>query len=94
MEPSLILDTERKPGEKLQYDTILQLLCVIPESNGGLFHIALGLLHPRQDVRIAVVRLLERIMDHAAGRHLWATLNRYLKVAFFREKREEGQGRH
>ncbi|KAF2021992.1 spindle pole body interacting protein [Aaosphaeria arxii CBS 175.79] len=82
-------DPDRKPGEQLQYDTILQLLSVVPESNSGLFYLALGLFHPRQDVRIAVVGLLERIMEHPAGRHFWATLGRFAKLAFFRVKREE-----
>jgi hypothetical protein len=83
-------DPERAPGPQLQHDTILQLLCVIPETNSGLFYLSLGLFHPRQDVRLAVVRLLERIMEHAAGRHFWASLGRFAKLAFFRVKREEG----
>ncbi|KAL1656952.1 hypothetical protein SLS61_000748 [Didymella pomorum] len=83
-------DPERRPGQKLQYDTILQLLSVIPESNTGLFYLSLGLFHPRQDVRIAVVKLLERIMEHPAGRYFWSSLGRFAKLAFFRVKREEG----
>ena len=79
----------RRPSQQLQYDTILQLLCVIPESNSGLFYLSLGLFHPRLDVRISVVRLLERIMEHPAGRHFWASLGRFAKLAFFRVKREE-----
>ncbi|KAL6705818.1 hypothetical protein ACN47E_006278 [Coniothyrium glycines] len=86
-------DPERQPGAQLQYDTILQLLCVIPESNSGLFYLSLGLFHPRQDVRIAVVKLLERLMDHPAGRIFWGTLGRFAKLAFFRVKREEGAQR-
>ena len=74
---TLANDPERRPGEKLQYDTILQLLCVIPESNTGLFYLSLGLFHPRQDVRMAVVKLLERIMEHPAGRHFWSNLGRF-----------------
>ncbi|KAJ4982790.1 Protein mesA, partial [Stagonosporopsis vannaccii] len=87
---TLANDPERRPGAKLQYDTILQLLCVIPESSTGLFYLSLGLFHPRQDVRIAVVKLLERIMDHPAGRYFWGSLGRFAKLAFFRVKREEG----
>lgn len=83
-------DPERRPGQKLQYDTILQLLSVIPESNTGLFYLSLGLFHPRQDVRMAVVKLLERIMEHPAGRYFWSSLGRFAKLAFFRVKREEG----
>jgi hypothetical protein len=82
-------DPERRPGQKLQYDTILQLLSVIPESNTGLFYLSLGLFHPRQDVRMAVVKLLERIMEHPAGRYFWSSLGRFAKLAFFRVKREE-----
>ncbi|KAF2440711.1 spindle pole body interacting protein [Karstenula rhodostoma CBS 690.94] len=84
-------DPDRKPGEYLQYETVLQLLCVIPESNSGLFYLSLGLFHPRQDVRAAVVKLLERIIEHPAGRHFWATLGRFAKLAFFRVKREESR---
>lgn len=90
---TLANDPERRPGPRLQYDTILQLLCVIPESNTGLFYLSLGLFHPRQDVRMAVVRLLERIMDHPAGRYFWGSLGRFAKLAFFRVKREEGMGK-
>jgi hypothetical protein len=85
---NLANDPQRKASAQLQYDTILQLLCVIPDA--GLFYISLGLFHPRQEVRVAVVRLLERIMDHSAGRHYWGQLGRFAKLAFFRVKREEG----
>jgi hypothetical protein len=91
-EQSLTLahDPERKPSPQLQYDTILQLLFVVPDSNAGLFYLSLGLFHPRLDVRMAVVKLLERIMDHPAGRLFWGSLGRFAKLAFFRVKREEG----
>lgn len=79
----------KKASAQQQYDTILQLLCVVPDA--GLFYLSLGLFHPRQDVRMAVVKLLERIMDHSAGRHYWGQLGRFAKLAFFRVKREEAQ---
>ncbi|KAF2501741.1 spindle pole body interacting protein [Lophium mytilinum] len=94
MDASGELSPRRPPSEQLQYDTILQLLTVVPETNSGLFYISLGLFHPRPDVRIAVVKLLERIVEHPAGRHFWASLGRFAKLAFFRVKREEtGAGR-
>ena len=86
-----IADADAKHRTHSQYDTILQLLCVIPESNAGLFYLSLGLFHPKQEVRIAVVKLLERIMEHSAGRHFWSTLGRFAKLAFFRVKREEAK---
>lgn len=90
LDASLEISPPRPPSEQLQYDTILQLLTVVPESNSGLFYISLGLFHPRADVRVSVVRLLERIVEHPAGRHFWASLGRFAKLAFFRVKREEG----
>jgi hypothetical protein len=87
--PTLTINPDRVPGPQLQYDTILQMLMVMPESSGGLFYLSLGLFHPRVDVRLAVVRLLDRVMDHAAGRHFWNGLGRFAKLAFYRVKREE-----
>ncbi|KAL8783016.1 MAG: hypothetical protein Q9213_004913 [Squamulea squamosa] len=70
------------------YDEICQLLMVTPESNAGLFYISLGLFHQDIKVRIATVELLERIMVHEAGRHFWAGLSRFSKLAFVRVKRD------
>lgn len=72
------------------YDEICQLLTVTPESNAGLFYISLGLFHPYPKVRLATVELLEGIMGHEAGRHFWAQLSRFSKLAFIRVKRELG----
>ncbi|KAF1815552.1 spindle pole body interacting protein [Eremomyces bilateralis CBS 781.70] len=74
--------------EEVRYDVINQILLSMPESQGGLFYLGLGLFHPRPDVRVAVVGLLERIAEHPAGRHFWANLGRFAKLAFFRVKRE------
>ena len=64
-----------------------------PESHAGLFYIALGLFHPDKAVRDGVVILLERIRESEAGRHFWAGLGRFAKLAFFRLRREsEGPG--
>ena len=70
------------------YDEICQLLTVTPEGNAGIFYIGLGLFHPQFKVRTATVELLERVMVHEAGRHFWAHLGRFAKLAFFRAKRE------
>ncbi|KAL8860225.1 MAG: hypothetical protein Q9178_003196 [Gyalolechia marmorata] len=70
------------------YDEICQLLTVTPESNAGLFYISLGLFHQEVKVRLATVELLERIMGHEAGRHFWAGLSRFSKLAFVRVKRD------
>lgn len=54
----------------MEYEEINQLLCVMPENQTGLFPIAVGLFHPLQRVRFAVVELLERISTHMVSRFL------------------------
>ena len=76
------------------YDEICQLLSVAPESHAGLFYIALGLFHKEKDVRNRTVELLERVMEHEAGRHWWAALSRFEKLAFFRIKRDSEASSH
>ena len=70
------------------YDEVCQLLTVTPESNGGLFYVSLGLFHPEARVRLATVEILERVLLHEAGRHFWAQLGRFTKLAFSRVQRE------
>jgi hypothetical protein len=93
--PSAIRAREKRLARraKARYDIINQLLIALPESGGGLFYLSLGLFHKDPAVRLAVVALLERVMVHDAGRHFWASLGRFAKLAFFRVKREgEGKG--
>ncbi|RHZ66015.1 hypothetical protein CDV55_103442 [Aspergillus turcosus] len=70
------------------YAGICQLLTVTPESQAGLFYISLGLFHPDPSVREATADLLDRIAAHPAGRHFWAQLGRFNKLAYFRVRRE------
>jgi hypothetical protein len=91
-EDSIVRERRIARRVKARYDVINQLLCSLPESVGGLFYLSLGLFHKDMGVRMAVVGLLERIMAHEAGRHFWASLGRFAKLAFFRVKRE-GEGR-
>ncbi|CZS93386.1 related to Protein mesA [Rhynchosporium graminicola] len=70
------------------YDEICQLLTVAPESQAGLFYVALGLFHKDKDVRLRVLDLLERISEHEAGRHWWKALSRFEKLAYYRIRRE------
>lgn len=50
----------------------------------GLFYLALGLFHPKREVREAIGDLLFRIQEHEAGRHFWAGLGRFARVAWDR----------
>lgn len=71
------------------YNSICQLITITPGSQAGLFYISLGLFHPDAVVRTATLGLLERLANHEAGRHLWAQLSRFTKVAYFRMKRDK-----
>nr|POE77633.1 protein mesa [Quercus suber] len=57
----------------------------------GLFYIALGLFHPKLEVREAVAELLERIRDHEAGRHFLGGMGRFQKIALHRVLEAKGQ---
>jgi hypothetical protein len=88
--PPLDADAEARVlhRERARYDVLNQLLCVLPESSGGLFYLTLGLFHRDAAVRGAVVGLLERVMAHEAGRHFWSSLGRFAKLAFFRAQKD------
>lgn len=73
------------------YSSICQLLSVTPESQAGLFYVSMGIFHPDPAVRDATVLLLDRIAAHEAGRHFWAQLSRFTKLAYFRAKRNENK---
>ncbi|RPA86583.1 spindle pole body interacting protein [Ascobolus immersus RN42] len=70
------------------YEEINQFLCHVPENQGGLHPIALGLFHPDPKARQAVVELLERIGGHVAGKHFFGGLGRWYRLAFVRLKGE------
>ncbi|KAF8476970.1 docking domain of Afi1 for Arf3 in vesicle trafficking-domain-containing protein [Kalaharituber pfeilii] len=69
-------------------EAINQVLCCIPEYQGGVFPIAVGLFHPYQKTRFATVEILERLRDHVAGRHFFNSMNRFQRLAFVRLKGE------
>lgn len=70
------------------YDDICMLLSVAPESQAGLFYIALGLFHKDREVRFRTAELLERVAGHEAGQHWWRVLSRFEKLAYVRIKKE------
>lgn len=53
-------------------------------TSGGLFHLALGLFHPKQEVRDAIAELLASVRDHDAGRHFWDRMGGFEKAAWNR----------
>lgn len=71
------------------YGSTCQLLSVAPESQAGLFYVSMGLFHPDVAVRDATVELLDCVAAHAAGRHFWSQLSRFLKLGYFRQKQDK-----
>ncbi|KAF2719104.1 spindle pole body interacting protein [Polychaeton citri CBS 116435] len=61
----------------------------------GLFYISMGLFHSKLEVREAVALLLLRVQRNDAGRHFWAGLGRFAKMAWGRvmKGREERMGK-
>ena len=51
---------------------------------GGLLTVALGLFHPRLEVREQVAELLLRVREHEAGHHFWSGLGRFVRGAWDR----------
>ncbi|KAH0490625.1 hypothetical protein TgHK011_002085 [Trichoderma gracile] len=70
------------------YEEICLLLDVAPESQAGLFYIALGLFHKDREVRFKTADLLQRISEHEAGQHWWKSLSQFEKLAYKRIRRE------
>lgn len=59
---------------------------------GGLFTLALGVFHPRREVREAVADLLIRIREHEAGRLFWKGLGRFVRLGVERIEKERMAG--
>jgi hypothetical protein len=80
----------------IDYDSILELLERAPMSEAGLFYVSLGLWHEDRRAREAVAELLDRIRNHAAGKHFYARLGGWVNMGLIRcmqekETRQAGQ---
>lgn len=80
----------------IDYDSILELLERAPMSEAGLFYVSLGLWHEDRRAREAVAELLDRIKNHAAGKHFYARLGGWVNMGLIRcmqdrEARQAGQ---
>ncbi|KAG7553659.1 hypothetical protein FFLO_02944 [Filobasidium floriforme] len=72
------------------YPRIADLISQLPHHNGGLTPIALGLFHPSQSVRNAVLDLLDRMQQYPIGVIFLGKLNCFQRLAYQRlsEERE------
>ena len=62
-------------------------------SEAGLFYVSLGLWHEDRRVREAVAELLDRIRNHAAGKHFYARLGGWVNMGLMRCMQEK-EARH
>ncbi|KNC97600.1 uncharacterized protein SPPG_07069 [Spizellomyces punctatus DAOM BR117] len=65
-------------------DMVIELLSLLPQSQGGVFPIAVGLFHARWELRRACVRLLRRIGWHKVGQKFIGHLNAFVQVVYQR----------
>lgn len=75
------------------YDTVLELLELMPVSEAGLFYVGLGLWHEDARVRLAVATLLDRIKKHPAGRIFFGRLGGWANMGFKRAIEEKNARR-
>jgi Stabilization of polarity axis len=68
-----------------------ELLSLLPESQGGLFPIAIGLFHQSSIVRESAVILLTRLDELKEGASAVASLNYYLLLTYYRFARDLNQ---
>lgn len=69
-------------GQEIITDAHLtELLSLTPPSAAGITVLASGLFHPSVSARRGTVYLIERLKEHSVGRHYYASLNRYYRLA-------------
>ncbi|CAG8498080.1 7464_t:CDS:10 [Ambispora gerdemannii] len=75
-------------------EQIIEFLSYLPQNQGGLFPVGLGLFHPLKSVRGYTIELFNRINEHVTGNKFVQTLNFFLKYAYERQltlQREQQQ---
>jgi len=68
-------------------DQLTEFLSYLPESQGGLYPVAVSLFHSSALVRSAAVELLRRLGSVTAGSGFMASLNPFLLLAYERNSR-------
>ncbi|CAG8614057.1 4479_t:CDS:2, partial [Dentiscutata heterogama] len=75
-------------------EQIIEFLSYLPQNQGGLFPIGLGLFYPLKTVRDNTIELFNRLNSHATGSKFIQSLNSFQKLAYerqFNQKRERQQ---
>lgn len=91
-ESDLIFETIAK--SVVTHDQIMEVLALLPPHTGGLLPLALGLFHPSQAARDAVVDFFLRLCRHSVGRKFVQSMHTYHRLAFARlaQERAESEG--
>ncbi|CAG8625896.1 6909_t:CDS:10, partial [Ambispora leptoticha] len=66
-------------------EQIIEFLSYLPQNQGGLFPVGLGLFYPLKSVRGYTVELFNRINEHVTGNKFIQSLNFFLKFAYERQ---------
>jgi len=69
-------------------EQLLEFLSYLPESNGGLYPVAVSLFHSSESVRVATARLFQRLDKIQTGSGFIAGLNYFLFLAYNRISKE------
>ncbi|KIS68689.1 uncharacterized protein UMAG_03261 [Mycosarcoma maydis] len=81
-ESDLIFETLAK--SVVTHDQIVEVLAMLPPHTGGLLPLALGLFHPSQAARDAVVDFFLRLCRHPVGRKFVQSMHTFHRLAFAR----------
>ncbi len=81
-ESDLIFETIAK--SVVTHDQIMEVLALLPPHTGGLLPLALGLFHPSQAARDAIVDFFLRLCRHPVGRKFVQSMHTYQRLAFAR----------
>ncbi|RHZ56867.1 hypothetical protein Glove_396g3 [Diversispora epigaea] len=65
-------------------EQIIEFLSYLPQNQGGLFPIGLGLFYPLKSVRNYTVELFQRIGEHTTGSKFIQSLNYFQKLSYER----------
>ncbi|CAG8826485.1 10445_t:CDS:10, partial [Gigaspora margarita] len=66
-------------------EQIIEFLAYLPQNQGGLFPIGLGLFYPLKTVRDNTIELFIRLNNHATGNKFIQSLNCFQKIAYERQ---------
>jgi hypothetical protein len=85
MSPAQTLLAFRQLDEALQSEASLQiLLCLLPESRGGILPLTCGLLHANAQIREHALRLMQRIESFDSTRPAAKCMNDYFAMSYLR----------